>query len=292
MSQIEPGHTLSSERFLLINPQLGTSRGGAPYLRCLLRNADGQLAGRCWSFDASRLEGLHRGPVVEVDGQVVEWQGAPQVNIEAIEPVHADAETMRGLMPSAPGDPAAVFGEVRAMLLGLTHPGLRSLAEALLDDEPLMQRFREAPAGVRKHHACIGGLMQHTLQVMRIVDAAAETYVGTDVALNRDLVVLGGFLHDIGKTEELDWTGAFTYTRDGDLVGHIVRGAMMLEEKAAEAELAGGEALDGDLLLQLQHLILSHHERREYGAAKPPMTPEAHLLCMADRRDATLHLVD
>ncbi len=292
MAQIEPGHTLNSERFLLVNPQLGTSRGGAPYLRCLLRNADGQLAGRCWSFDAARLELLQRGPVVEVDGHVVEWQGAAQVNIESIEPVHADAETMRGLLPTAPGDPAAMFSEVRSMLLSLEHPGLRALAEAVLDDVPLMERFREAPAGVRKHHACIGGLMQHTLQVMRLVDAAAGLYKDTDVTLNRDLLVVGAFLHDIGKTEELDWVGTFTYTRDGDLVGHIVRGAIMLEEKAADVELAGDDPLDRDVLVHLQHLILSHHERREYGAAKPPMTPEAHLLCMADRLDATLHLVD
>ncbi|MDP7030131.1 MAG: HD domain-containing protein [Phycisphaerales bacterium] len=292
MARFEPGHTLHAERFLLVNPQLGTSRGGAPYLRCLLRNADGQVAGRCWSFDASRLEGLQRDPVVEVDGEVVEFQGAPQVNIETIDAVRVDAATMRGLLPTAPGDPVAMFREVCGLLQGLTDPGLRALAEAILDDEPLMQRFREAPAGVRKHHACIGGLMQHTLQIMRIVDAVVATYKGDDVHLNRDLVMLGAFLHDIGKTEELSWGGTFTYTRDGDLVGHIVRGAIMLEEKVAEAAMAGGEPLDGDLLLQLQHLILSHHERREYGAAKPPMTPEAHVLCMADRLDATLHLVD
>jgi 3'-5' exoribonuclease len=104
--------------------------------------------------------------------------------------------------------------------------------------------------------------------------------------------LLGAFLHDLGKTEELDWSRGFSYTQDGELVGHIVRGAIMIEEKASEAELAGGSPLEPALLHHLQHLVLSHHERPEYGAAKQPQTPEAHVLCLIDRLDATLHLVD
>ena len=292
MASIEAGQTLSRERFLLVNPQVGTSRGGAAYLRCMLRNASGQVTGRCWSFDAGRLTTLEREPVVEVDGEVVDWQGSPQVNIESIDPVSVDHATLVSLMPVTSGDINAMFREVRLMLLSIEHPGLHAVAEALLDDDPLMQRFREAPAGVRKHHAYIGGLLEHTLQVMRLVDGVIGTYTQTDVEINRDLVLLGAFLHDLGKTEELDWSRGFSYTQDGELVGHIVRGAIMIEEKASEAELAGGSTLEPALLHHLQHLVLSHHERPEYGAAKQPQTPEAHVLCLIDRLDATLHLVD
>ncbi|MDP6157363.1 MAG: HD domain-containing protein [Phycisphaerales bacterium] len=289
---IEPGQTLSSEPFLLVNPQLGTSRSGGAYLRCLLRNAGGQVSGRGWSFDASQLATLKDARAVSIDGHVVDWQGSPQVNIESIEPFEADHATLLSLMPVSSGDNAAMFGEVEGMLRRLDDPSIRGLAEAYLDDGPLMQRFREAPAGVSKHHACIGGLLEHTLQVMRLIDVVVATYQDTDVELDRDILMLGAFLHDLGKTEELDWSRGFSYTVDGNLVGHIVRGAIMLEEKASEAELAGSPAVPELTLRHLQHLILSHHELPEYGAAKRPVTPEAKVLCLLDRLDATLNLVE
>jgi 3'-5' exoribonuclease len=291
-TSIEPGQTLSAEPFLLVNPQLGTSRGGGTYLRCLLRNAGGQTAGRGWSFDAARLSQLKDASTVSIDGQVVEWQGSPQINIESIEVFDADHETLMALMPVTRGDIPAMFAEVANMVRRLDDPAMRGLAEAFLDDEPLMQRFREAPAGVSKHHACIGGLLEHTLQVMRLVDAVLGTYKDTEIELDRDIVMLAAFLHDLGKTEELDWSRGFSYTDDGNLVGHIVRGTIMLEEKASEAELAGSPPVGRQTLRHLQHLILSHHERPEFGAARRPATPEAHVLCLIDRLDATLNLVE
>ena len=154
------------------------------------------------------------------------------------------------------------------------------------------ERFREAPAGVSKHHAWIGGLMEHTEQVMRLMDVVLDSYRETDINLDGDLLIMAAFLHDLGKTSELTWRRGFAYTDDGNMGGHLVRGAMMVEEKAAEAELAGHASIDPGRLTHLQHLILSHHERPEYGAARRPATPEAEVLCAVDRLDATLHLVD
>jgi 3'-5' exoribonuclease len=291
-TSIQAGQSLSGERFLLVNPQLGTSRGGGPYLRCLLRNAASQVAGRCWSFDVQRLRSLQDAPVVEVDGHVVDWQGAAQVNIESIEAVDVDRDELLSLMPVTSSDVGLMFREVRALLLSIECPGLRALAEAFLDDDPLMSRFREAPAGIRKHHAWIGGLLEHTLQVMRLADRICSLYAETEISIDRDMLMLGAFLHDLGKTSELDWSRGFTYTRQGDLVGHIVIGASLIDEKVGEAELAGGVPLEPERVQHLIHLVLSHHERPEYGAARPPLTPEAHVLCQIDRLDATLHLVD
>ena len=291
-TSIQAGQSLSGERFLLVNPQLGTSRGGGPYLRCLLRNADGQVAGRCWSFDAQRLRSLQDAAVVEVDGHVVDWQGSPQVNIESIEAVDVERDVLLSLMPVTTGDVDRMFREVRDTLLAIESPGLRSLAEAFLDDEPLMRRFREAPAGIRKHHAWIGGLLEHTLQVMRLAERVISLYADTEVTIDRGILMLGAFLHDIGKTSELDWSRGFTYTREGDLIGHLVLGAGLIEEKVAEAAIAGAPPIEPAQVQHLLHLVLSHHERPEYGAARPPLTPEADVLCLIDRLDATLHLVD
>jgi 3'-5' exoribonuclease len=287
---LESGQTLTAEPFLLVNPQVGTSRGGAAYLRCLLRNSSGQTAGRCWSFDAGRLSMLKRAAAVSIDGEVVDWKGSPQINIDAIEVFDADHATIVSLMPRTTGDVSAMFGEVSSILRQLDDPAMRGLAEAYLDDEPLMLAFQEAPAGISMHHACIGGLLEHTLQVMRLANAVIATYASTSIMIDRDVVVLAAFLHDLGKTKELDWSCGFSYTEDGNLVGHIVRGAIMLEDKARDAEMAGAPTLAEGSLRHLQHLVLSHHERPEYGAAKEPQTHEAHILCMVDKLDATLNL--
>lgn len=288
-TDFQTGDTIRGELFLLINPQMGTSRGGAPYLRCLLGNRLGRAAGRCWSFDAARLQAIQDAPVVRVDGEVVEWQGKPQINIESVEAVAVDAETLASLLPQTTGDVAAMFRQVRSLLDTVTEPTLKALAEALMDDQPLMDRFCQSPAGVSMHHACIGGLLEHTLSVMQLAAATATHYEASDTPLNRDLLLMGAFVHDLGKTAELDWTRGFAYTADGKLIGHIVRGAIMMEDKAAEVAMVGGD-VDEDMVRQLQHLVLSHHERPEYGAAREPATAEAHVLAMLDRLDATLHL--
>ncbi|MCH2142204.1 MAG: HD domain-containing protein [Phycisphaerales bacterium] len=286
---LQAGDTIRSELFLLINPQMGTSRGGAPYLRCLLGNRAGRAAGRCWSFDAARMQLLEDAPVVRVDGEVVEWQGKPQINIESVEAVEADAETLASLLPQTSGNVPTMFRQVRSLLDTITEPTLKALAEAFLDDQPLMDRFCQSPAGVSMHHACIGGLLEHTLSVMQLAAATVEHYQSSDTPLQGDLLLMGAFVHDLGKTDELDWSRGFTYTTDGKLVGHIVRGSIMIEDKAGEVAMTGGE-IDEDIVRHLQHLVLSHHERPEYGAAREPSTPEAHTLAMLDRLDATLHL--
>ena len=288
---IKPGDTLSAARFLLVNPQSGTSRAGAPYLRCLLRNSDGDVSARSWSFDVGRLSALTSSGVVEVDGEVQEWQGGLQISITDISPVTCTEAEIVALMPQSRHDVQALFAEVRTRLLQMKCPQLRSLAESFLDDESLMHQMREAPAGVRMHHAWIGGLLEHTRSVMRLVDAVIDAYIEMDgPVVDRDLVVLGAFLHDLGKTFELSWVRGFAYTEDGDLIGHIVRGAMLIEDKVAEIEMSGGQPPSPEQVRHLQHLILSHHERPEYGAAKAPRTPEAQLLSLIDRLDATLHL--
>lgn len=285
----QAGDTISGELFLLINPQLGTSRGGSPYLRCQLGNRSGKAAGRCWSFDAARLRTVEDSPIIRIDGEVVDWQGKAQVNIESIEPVDADRETIASLLPMTTGDIPTMFRSVRSLLESIKDPTLAALGEAFLDDEPLMEQFRDAPAGVSMHHACIGGLLEHTRSVMELADAIADRYDGSPTPLNRDLLLMGAFVHDLGKTVELDWSRGFTYTDDGNLIGHIVRGAMMIEEKAADASMAAAE-IDDNTIRLLQHLVLSHHERPEYGAARKPATPEAHALALIDRLDATLNL--
>jgi 3'-5' exoribonuclease len=169
---------------------------------------------------------------------------------------------------------------VAELLRSMEHPAMRALAEQYLGDERLMEDFRAAPAAMSVHHAWIGGLLEHTHQMMELADRMLPLYP----ALNRDIVLFSLFAHDLGKTVELDWERGFSYTNEGQLVGHIVRGAIWLQIKAAHASKV--EKLPGETLRVLQHILLAHHALPEHGAAKIPATPEAVFVAQLDNLDA------
>ena len=153
-------------------------------------------------------------------------------------------------------------------------------------DAALMDNFRRAPAAMTFHHAYLGGLLDHTLNAMKAADAVCGLYPG----LNRDLVVFGVFVHDLAKTWELSYDTAFDYTDGGRLVGHIVKSAMWVEQKAVEAETLTGRAIPRDVIDVLEHTILSHHGELSlgFGSAKSPATPEAWAIHMIENMDAKL----
>jgi 3'-5' exoribonuclease len=161
---------------------------------------------------------------------------------------------------------------------------LAALVQAYLDDEKLMHDFCRAPAAMNMHHAFVGGLLEHTLNAMEVGDAVCKFYP----KLNRDLVVSGIFLHDLAKTWELSYENAFSYTDSGQLVGHIVKGAIWVEQKAQEAEKILGEPIPRPLIDVVQHIILSHHGEPEFGAARIPSTPEAIVVHTIENLDAKL----
>jgi 3'-5' exoribonuclease len=175
-----------------------------------------------------------------------------------------------------------MFARVREILGTLRNRALLDLVDAYLADEKLMADFRRAPAAMTFHHAYIGGLLEHTLGVMEVGCAVAPLYP----KLNRDLVVASLFIHDLAKTWELTYDAGFGYSDGGQLVGHIVKGAIWLEQKAAEAQSRTGRAIPADLLAAVQHIVLSHHGQPEFGAAKVPASPEAIIVHLIDNIDA------
>jgi len=161
---------------------------------------------------------------------------------------------------------------------------LHALVQAYLDDEDLMNNFAKAPAAMSFHHAYIGGLLEHTLNSMEVADAVSKFYP----LLNRDVLLAGVLLHDIAKTWELTYSGSFGYSDGGQLVGHVVKSAMWVENKAREAAMATGEPIPQALIDVMQHIILSHHGEPEFGAARLPSTPEAIAVHMIENLDAKL----
>jgi 3'-5' exoribonuclease len=175
-----------------------------------------------------------------------------------------------------------MFKDLVEILGTLKHPGMKALAQVYLDDAPLMTAFKQCPAAKSMHHAYLGGLLEHTLNLLKLASVVCPLYP----KINRDIVMMGLFLHDLGKTRELIYDRAFSYTDRGELIGHIVDGAIMLHDRAQQVMRVTGQRLPKNAVMVLQHIILSHHGEPEFGAAKVPSTPEAIMVSQLDNLDA------
>jgi len=275
-------HTYVDGVYSLVNPQVGTAKNGKHYLKALIRDATGEVPVRQWTFDESQIGEVASTGFVWIGGQAQDYNGQVQVVLDSIKPVEVELEDLTRLLPTTRHDIEGMFTEVRRIMGTLSHPAMRALADAYLGNEAVMSAFKRAPAAVSVHHAWIGGLLEHTLQLLRLADVMVPLYPG----LNRDLVLMGLLLHDLGKTTELSWDRGFQYTTEGNLLGHTVKGAIVLAAMAHKAGRESGHRLPPDALLVLQHIVISHHGSLEFGASKLPSTPEAIFVSLLDNLDA------
>lgn len=275
-----------SGAFAIANAQLGATRAGKPYLRCLLADKSGDLPARKWTITEEEFSRLPTDGFVWAEGETQPFQGELQLIVQAIDPIEPTSDQLRDLVPSSARPPEEMFADIEAILNSLSHPAALALARTYLEDQTLMELFRQAPAAKALHHAFLGGLCEHTLQLLNLAEAMLPLYP----KLNRDIVLLGLFLHDLGKTRELSWEKGFSYTDRGELVGHIVEGAIMLHDKAQQAMKSSGVRMPGAFVTVLQHIIVSHHGEPEFGAAKIPATPEAIFVSLLDNLDAKCNM--
>lgn len=271
-----------SGAFSISNAQVGKTRSDKPYLRCILGDKTGEMPARMWSIDEALARRIPADGFVYVEGETQKYQGELQAIIQTIEPIDPSPEQMRDLMPCTRRNVDEMFARVRDLLGTLKHPAMKALAGAYLDDAFLMDAFRQAPAAKSMHHAYLGGLLEHTLTLMELANLICPLYP----KINRDLVLMGLFLHDLGKTRELVYDKAFSYSDRGELIGHIVDGAILLHDKAHQVQRDAGVRLPAGAVMVLSHIILSHHGELEFGAAKLPSTPEAILVSQLDNMDA------
>jgi 3'-5' exoribonuclease len=277
-----PPNTYLDGVYALYNPQIGTTRSGKPYLKCVLRDATGEVSARLWTFETSAFAEIEQAGFVWVSGSTELFNGQMQLKLDQIKAIEVSPEEMTALLPTTSKDINQMFEELSKIMRSMSHPAMLALAESYLTDEEMMSKFRYAPAAMNLHHAWIGGLLEHTLQLLKLAESMLPCYP----QLSRDIVLMGLFLHDLGKTAELTWERGFEYTTDGNLIGHIVRGAIWLQFKAAVAAKQSGLKLPQDALRVLQHIIISHHGNPEFGAAKVPSTPEAIFISCLDNLDA------
>jgi 3'-5' exoribonuclease len=273
------------EIYLVTEKQLRANRNGNLYLQVELRDRTGVITGRLWNAGEHLFRSFEESDFLRIKGKVQLFQGALQLILSQVERVTDDQVELADFLPHTEHDVSKLFEKLRGSLMRLGNPHLRALVECFLMDEEFVRDFCRVPAGIRNHHAYLGGLLEH---VVHLLDAA-EHLLPLYPEVDRDLLLTGVFLHDVGKVRELSYGRVFSYTDAGQLVGHLVIGVEMLNERVTRVPDLTGEPFPPELLLRLKHMILSHHGTYEFGSPRLPMTPEAIALHYLDNLDAKVH---
>ena len=261
--------------------QLRTKADGSTYLALTLCDRTGQLEGRMW--EAAEAGEFKAGDVVKLRGQVCRYQEKLQIKLDKLrradDAQDAGQFDLGDFVPKTAYDIDTLWATLTSHVESLTDPHLHQLLQLFLDDPAIAPALREAPAAKTLHHAWIGGLLEHVVSLTNLCSLAASHYP----EINRNLLLTGAILHDIGKLVELRWGTSFEYTLEGQLLGHISIGLAMVDQKVALIP-----NFPPRIKLLVQHLILSHHGRLEFGSPKLPMIPEAMLLHYLDDLEAKM----
>lgn len=263
--------------FLVKQCTKATSNNGTSYLSLVLQDTSGVLDCKMWQITDADVEIAKPGSVIRALGIMGTYKGHPQLKINEIEPVDETDVDLSRFLPVAPRPIEEMARELDEKIASIQDKELRLLTQTIIDGR--RESFLHYPAAVTVHHAYIGGLAYHSLSVLALCEQAAEQYP----LLDRDLLVCSAILHDIGKTEELSGAKVSSYTVEGNLLGHIALGAMIVEEEGKKLPVSKEKRT---LVI---HMILSHHGELEFGSPKVPMIPEAIVLHHMDDVDAKLN---
>ena len=265
--------------YLVREKRVGTTRNGKPFISMTLADRTGHVEAKVWNR-AQELSALfEEGNILEVQGDAESFRGQIQLNISDLEV--SSRETDRDIfLESAPGDVTREMMVLREILKEVKNRYLKALIQRFLEDKAFLTQFKKAPAAKSFHHSYLGGLLEHTLSLCKMATLVAEHYP----ELDRDLLLTAAFLHDIGKTRELKADLQIDYTDEGRLLGHVVLGIAMVDEKLHRLR-----DFPQDLALRLKHLILSHHGEYEFGSPKRPKFLEAFALHLIDDLDAKMN---
>jgi 3'-5' exoribonuclease len=266
--------------FLVLAKQQRTTKNNKAYLNLILGDKTGQLEGRVWEISDPRIaKDFDKGDVVKARGSASRFDDRLQMKIDQLRVALPSEVDRTDLLPSTTYDVAALWSQLESFVASLTNPDLKLLLTTMLADPALAQAYREAPAAKQLHHAWLGGLLEHVISLLTLATRVAPHYP----LLDRDLLLTGVILHDLGKIRELSWEVGFEYTLEGTLLGHIQIGTALVER--AIDSLPNFPPKLKTLVL---HMILSHHGKLEFGSPKLPMIPEALVLNFLDDLDAKM----
>ncbi len=273
--------------FLVKIIQLHVDKNGRPYLNLILMDRTGEIEARVWDNASKLAEEVRAQDLLRVAGKVNLYQGRRQVIVEAAAKLPEGSAPLDRFVPASSYDVNRLYADLHALFSTLEDPFAKRLALNTLEDPEVKKKILRAPAAKSVHHAFAGGLIEHTLSVCRILDKLAHHYRHYyGKAVSRDLLLIGGLFHDIGKIFELSFERATEYSKEGQLIGHHVLGCELVDRIAGKIE---GFPLE--LKLHAKHLILAHHGKLEYGSPKVPLTIEALIVHYVDDLDSKVNMV-
>ena len=266
--------------FLVREKILAMAKNGRPYLTLKLMDRTGEVEGKIWDQVDELSACFDKNDFVKIAAKASVYLGKMQLVIQQLTPLHETDIDLGDYLPTTHRSIAEMVAELQALVTSLSDQPLRSLMESLLDDPVFMRRYSQAPAAKSMHHVYLGGLLEHSLAVAALAEDICRRYPGLD----RDLLLVGALLHDVGKIDELSYDRSFQYTDAGKLLGHIMIGVELINQKIRSIE-----RFPERTALLLKHLMLSHHGQYEYGSPKRPKTMEAVILNFLDDLDSKIN---
>jgi 3'-5' exoribonuclease len=283
VSQLAHNETVS-QVFLASDKQLRPNRNGNLYLQVDLADRSGSVNARMWNASDNDYRTFENGDYVHVEGATQLFQGNMQLIANRIRKARPDEIEESDFVTLQSEEVDLMRDRLISILNGIKSAPLSRLAKGFLSDDELMTKFCKAPAGMKNHHAYQGGLLEHVLSLMELLLVVSPRYP----QLDGDKLLMGAFLHDLAKVDELSYERDIAYTDQGQLLGHMVMGVTMLDNMVRKIVQQEGQPFPDRLLTELKHLIISHHGKYEYGSSKLPMTLEAITLHQLDNLDAKI----
>ncbi len=265
--------------FVVASKQVKAKKNGEPYLALTLADCTGQIEAKMWDNVDEFVDSFEQDDFLKIKGLVNKYKNRFQLTIHKLRRMEEAEIDFADYLPKTTKDIGELWQTLAGFVATFQNPHLKALVELFMADPDIAERYRNAPAAKTLHHAYIGGLLDHVVSLVRSCDLVCRNYPQID----RDLLLTGAFLHDIGKLQELTYNRAFSYTTRGQLLGH-----MIIELEMLQAQLAKLPGFPAELKTLLEHMIISHHGQYEFGSPKLPMFPEALMLHYLDDLDSKL----
>jgi 3'-5' exoribonuclease len=265
--------------FVVASKQVKAKKNGEPYLALTLADRTGQVEAKMWDNVDEFILAFEQDDFLKIKGLVNKYKNRFQLTIHKLRRMEESEIDFTDYLPKTTKDIGELWRTLTEFVATFQNPHLKSLVELFMADPEIAERYRNAPAAKTLHHAYIGGLLDHVVSLFRSCELMCRNYP----QVNRDLLLTGAFLHDIGKIHELTYNRAFSYTTRGQLLGH-----MIIELEMLQAKLAKLPDFPAELKTLLEHMIISHHGQYDFGSPKLPMFPEALLLHYLDDLDSKM----
>lgn len=282
IKDLKDGQTVNGI-YLCSEKRIELTKANKEYANIVIQDKTGTIQAKIWNLAVSSIRDFEKGDFVDISGRIVSFNGSLQFHIDSLSVVDKRDVDIKNFIPVTSKNIDEMYKELLSFISSISNEGIKALLKSFfVEDKEFSEKFIESSAAKTVHHAFMGGLLEHTLGVVRLCDFYCKQYP----ELDRDLLISGAMLHDVGKVYELSDFPANDYTDDGQLLGHIMIGYELVSKKGAEIK-----ALNSNDLLNIKHLILSHHGELEYGSPKKPCIIEAFALNFADVTDSKLETV-